>query len=210
MLVRFVLPVRSVIYPHQPADCPHRTPSPTRAERVLRSRGQRQAAAAGPPDTGTRPCRPGNRTAAEAAADHWLTLNAGEGLAAFTTRLALTALDANGLDTPAAQIIAHCLAIRTSESGDGYALRDLLAHPGVRGHLAPQQTAALEHALAACALHSGALPIASRDQLEDALALARTVLEDSPLSKASSVGLSSGSTVGGLAPALAGRDAVRS
>ncbi|MFE3107610.1 hypothetical protein ACFXKJ_33675 [Kitasatospora indigofera] len=48
-------------------------------------------------------CRPGDRHAAETAVGHWLALEVGEGLAVFSTRLALivlTARDTAGPDTP--------------------------------------------------------------------------------------------------------------
>ncbi|MGK4582189.1 hypothetical protein [Kitasatospora sp. HPMI-4] len=125
-------------------------------------------------------CRPGDQQAAEAAIDHWLVLDAGEGLAVFTTRLALTALDATSPATPAARNLLRHLTSRTSNSGDGYALRDLLAHPGARRNLEPGQTAGLKRALAACALGSAALPTAVHGLLEDALALAHEALANSP------------------------------
>ncbi|GLW74708.1 hypothetical protein Kpho02_70050 [Kitasatospora phosalacinea] len=125
-------------------------------------------------------CRPGDQYAAAQAIDRWLSLDVDEGMAVFTTRLALTALDASAPDTPAARNLVRRLTSRTSESGDGYALRDLLAHPGLRDHLEPGPTAALEQALAACALGSGVLPITLREQLEAALGIASEVLENSP------------------------------
>ncbi|MDH6709208.1 hypothetical protein P3T27_005954 [Kitasatospora sp. MAA19] len=125
-------------------------------------------------------CYPGDQRAAEAAIDHCLAFEPDEGLAVFTTRLALNALDAVGPDTPAARNLIEQLSSRTGEMGDGYALRDLLGHPGVRDHLEPGRTAELEQALAACALGSATLPEPVRGQLEDALARAREVLETSP------------------------------
>ncbi|MFE4357479.1 hypothetical protein [Kitasatospora sp. NPDC056800] len=125
-------------------------------------------------------CRPGDRPAAETAIDHCLALEPDEGLAVFTTRLALTAIDAAGPDTPASRDLIEQLSHRAGETGDGYALRDLLAHPGVRDRLGTGRTAELAQALAACALGSATLPEPLRDQLEAALADARAVLEASP------------------------------
>ncbi|MFF2615904.1 hypothetical protein [Kitasatospora sp. NPDC058046] len=125
-------------------------------------------------------CRPGDRPAAETAIDHCLALEPDEGLAVFTTRLALTAIDAAGPDTPASRDLIEQLSRRAGETGDGYALRDLLTHPGVRDRLGPGRTAELAQALAACALGSATLPKPLRDQLEAALADARAVLEASP------------------------------
>ncbi|MFI6847331.1 hypothetical protein OG535_34415 [Kitasatospora sp. NBC_00085] len=125
-------------------------------------------------------CRPGDHDAADQAIDHCLALDAEEGLAAFTTRLTLTALDATDPDTPSAKNLLRQLTSRTSESGDGYALRDLLAHEGVRTRLEPDRISPLERALAACALDSGTLPETLRCRLEEALDHARRVVEIAP------------------------------
>ncbi|MER8104621.1 hypothetical protein [Kitasatospora sp. NPDC094016] len=124
-------------------------------------------------------CRPGDLKAAGTAADHYLSLQPTEGLAVFTTRLALTILNICGLASVTGRDLLGHLANRTSEAGDGYALRDLLTHQGVHDRLEPGRTAALEQALAACALGSGAMPTDLRDRLENALASAAAVLEKS-------------------------------
>ncbi|WP_404868523.1 hypothetical protein ACI1MP_10670 [Kitasatospora griseola] len=125
-------------------------------------------------------CRPGDQRAADRALGHCLAFKPDEGLAVFTTRLTLTAIDAADPDTPAARNLLAHLTSRTSDSGDGYALRDLLTHEGVRRRLDPVQRAALERDLAACALGSAPLPDALRARLEEALEHARGVLEKSP------------------------------
>ncbi|WP_407913894.1 hypothetical protein [Kitasatospora sp. NE20-6] len=125
-------------------------------------------------------CRPGDRRAAEHAIGHCLALEVGEGLTAFTTRLTLTAFDAAGPDTPAARNLLRQLTSRTGESGDGYALRDLLTHPGARSRLGPARTKIIEQALDAYALGSGFPAAADHNRLESALARACTVLEKSP------------------------------
>ncbi|MGA5818100.1 hypothetical protein ACPC54_09605 [Kitasatospora sp. NPDC094028] len=124
-------------------------------------------------------CRPRDRDAAEAAIGRCLAFEPGQGLAVFATRLALTAADTAGPDTPAARYLIQHLANRAEESSDGYALRELLAHDGVRTRLGPSRTAALELVLAACALDSAALAEHLRDRLEHTLAGAREVLEES-------------------------------
>ncbi|WP_188299523.1 hypothetical protein [Streptomyces sp. CBMA156] len=126
-------------------------------------------------------CRPGDQYATETAIEHCLAYEPGEGLALFTTRLALTAIDAADPDTPAARNLIKQLSSRTGRTGDGYALRDLLTHPGVRGRLEPSRTAELEQALATCALGSAALPKHVHKLLEAALATGQEVLENSPL-----------------------------
>ncbi len=126
-------------------------------------------------------CRPGDHRATEEAIGHWHGLADSEGLAVFTTRLGLTVLDASGSGTAAARDLFHELVARTAASADGYALRDLLAHPAVRGALAVSHVRALEGALGGCALDSGDLPTAVRDRLENSLGRARTVLEGGPV-----------------------------
>ncbi|MFJ6619620.1 hypothetical protein ACIQOW_18820 [Kitasatospora sp. NPDC091335] len=130
-------------------------------------------------------CRPGDDRAAETAIEHCLAFEPDEGLAVFTIRLALTALDAASLDTPGTRNLLAQLTSRTGETGDGYALRDLLGHEGVQQHLAPAQREPLERALAACALSSGTLPNALSGVLEEALAHAQGVLETSPFDQGS-------------------------
>ncbi|MFD8780982.1 hypothetical protein [Kitasatospora sp. NPDC059599] len=124
-------------------------------------------------------CRPGDRHAAETAIGHCLAFEPDEGLAVFSTHLALTAINAAGTDTPSARSLIERTAGRTTEGGNGYAVRDLLAHPGVRDHLPPGRTAELEQALVACALGSATLPEPVRRGLETSLAAARAVLQTS-------------------------------
>ncbi|MFE2726340.1 hypothetical protein [Kitasatospora sp. NPDC059327] len=130
-------------------------------------------------------CRPGDRRTGDHAVEHCLALEPDEGLTVFTTRLALTAIDTAGPDTPAARNLLAQLTSRTGESGDGYALRDLLTHEAARSRLRPGRRAALERALAACALDRGVLPGALRDRLEEAVDRAGKVLEMSPFDQGS-------------------------
>ncbi|MFD0274121.1 hypothetical protein ACFVHB_09445 [Kitasatospora sp. NPDC127111] len=122
----------------------------------------------------------GDQRAAERALGHCLAVEPDEGLAVLASRLTLTALDTADPGTPSARNLLAHLTSRTGESGDGYALRGLLTHEGVRHRRDPVQSAALERALAACALGSAALPDALRSRLEEALEHARGVLEKSP------------------------------
>ncbi|MFD7729631.1 hypothetical protein ACFV6F_04470 [Kitasatospora phosalacinea] len=100
--------------------------------------------------------------------------------AVFTTRLALSVLDASAPGSPAARNLARAAVSRTGESDDGYALRDLLAHPATRSVLDAGRTAVLEQDLAACALGSGALPENTCRQLDAAVERASQVLENAP------------------------------
>lgn len=125
-------------------------------------------------------CGPGERHAAEYAADLWTALDPGDGLAVFTIRLALTVLDATDPGTPAARNLARAAISRTEDSCDGYALRDLLTHSAVRAVLDANRAATLEQALAASALGSGSLPKDTHKQLDAAVDSAARVLEDAP------------------------------
>ncbi|MGK4578504.1 hypothetical protein [Kitasatospora sp. HPMI-4] len=60
-------------------------------------------------------CRPGGARIAEAAIRHCLAFEPEEGLAVFTTRLALSALDAAGPEAPAARNLIEQLSNRTGE-----------------------------------------------------------------------------------------------
>ncbi|MFB7947986.1 hypothetical protein ACFC6L_24070 [Kitasatospora phosalacinea] len=125
-------------------------------------------------------CRPGDQHAADHAADLWTDLEPGDGLAVFTTRLALTVLDTMPSGASVARSLVRSIISRTNETGDGYALRDLLAHPGARAALDAEQATALEQALAACALGSRSMPEKVRRQLDTAVDGAAGVLENAP------------------------------
>ncbi|MER7672395.1 hypothetical protein ABTY61_28590 [Kitasatospora sp. NPDC096128] len=161
----------------QPADTASRQTDPVLASTVF-NQAALLVSGVGLPDCARELChRDGS---AETAIDHCLAFEPDDGLAVFTTRLVLTALDAAGSETPESRNLLARLTSRTGESGDGYALQDLLRHEGVRQHLAPVRRAALDRALAACALGSATLPDALRSLLEEALTHARKVLETSP------------------------------
>ncbi|WP_406086354.1 hypothetical protein [Kitasatospora purpeofusca] len=129
-------------------------------------------------------CRPGDHRAAEHAIGHCLAFEPEQGMVVFGTRLSLAALDAADPDAPAARRLLAQLTSRTGGVGDGYALRDLLAHEGVRRRLDPSRGAELERVLASCALGSGALPDALCIRLEEALDGAREVLGGSRVRRA--------------------------
>ncbi|MDH6579385.1 hypothetical protein [Kitasatospora sp. MAP5-34] len=129
-------------------------------------------------------CRPGHQHTAATAIDHCLSLQPTAGLDLFTTRLALTAAEAASDDRGAAGgPLLDSLIRRMSESGDGYALREILAHPPARARLKPTEANALEQALHACALDSGELPEPTQAQLWEALGHATNVLESAPINR---------------------------
>ncbi|GAA4838861.1 hypothetical protein [Kitasatospora terrestris] len=123
-------------------------------------------------------CRPSSRTEALAAIDHCQRLEDSEGLALFTTRLVLTAVDATfRIDPQGARDLAKYLIARTRALPDGYAVRDILQHDFCRDHLNPAESSALEAASAACALDASSMPDVLRRRLDDSLAQAAKVLE---------------------------------
>ncbi|WP_327070923.1 hypothetical protein OG500_35390 [Kitasatospora sp. NBC_01250] len=116
------------------------------------------------------------------AIDHVLALEPGKGLAVFTTRLTLSAIDAADQGTStAARDLAAALISRTLDPPDGYAARELLAHPACRTLLTATQGRGLSDALTACGLGDRRLPTTTRTRLRQALALATDVLRKTPL-----------------------------
>ncbi|MGW2539686.1 hypothetical protein ACWC5I_02125 [Kitasatospora sp. NPDC001574] len=92
------------------------------------------------------------------------------GLDVFTTRLALSAIDAaGGIDTPQAHPVAVELIDRTIARPDGYTARDLLAHPGCTSLLSSRQHDWLTRQITACGLGEGTIPTPLREELETAL-----------------------------------------
>ena len=96
------------------------------------------------------------------------------GLAVFRTRLGLTLIDALGSSHPTARRIARHL-IRDAAQ-DGYAARDLLAHPGCRSIATDQQIEQLTDLVTACGLARGALPTPHLATLHAALDHAESVI----------------------------------
>ncbi|WP_369184156.1 hypothetical protein [Streptomyces sp. Y1] len=125
-------------------------------------------------------CRPGDRRAAEMAINRYLALQQADGLTVFTTRLALTALDAADPDTSAARSLIAKVSGQANETGDGYVLRDLLGHSVVRERLVPDVAGEYERMLASCALGSAALSEPFRSRMEGALSGAEEVLKGAP------------------------------
>lgn len=99
---------------------------------------------------------------------------ADNGLVVFHTRLGLTALDALGDDHPAARRIAARLIDHATH--DGYAARDLLAHPTCLKQAPHQQTRQLAALVERCGLDTGAIPDPQLTQLAAALDTAESVI----------------------------------
>ncbi|MGW3651066.1 hypothetical protein [Streptomyces sp. NPDC000878] len=121
----------------------------------------------------------------ESLTNLYLNYEAKPGTTVFDVRLGLTVLDVVGsAERPEARLLADNLVRRTTEARNGYAAREILAHPlfGVLGKDAQRQDC--EDLLRSCALDSGALPdalhrdlAAALDTGEKALSLSLTAKE---------------------------------
>ncbi|MGW1507147.1 hypothetical protein ACWCQW_53780 [Streptomyces mirabilis] len=98
-------------------------------------------------------------------------------LALFHTRLSLSVIDiADGVEESIAHRVAADLIHQTATSGDGYAARDVLAHPGCSTRLTGRQAQQLGHAVEACALGQGGIPAELRADVMAALDTSERVL----------------------------------
>lgn len=89
----------------------------------------------------------------------YLNHDAKPGLTVFDIRLGLTVLDAvESVDQPAARLLVDDLARRTAESRNGYAAREVLAHPLFLALAKGSQAQDCMDLVQACALDSEALP----------------------------------------------------
>lgn len=100
------------------------------------------------------------------------------GLTVFHTRLGLTLLDVLGKDHPAAEQIA--VELIQLAAGDGYAARDLLAHPTCLSAARHQQVSQLKTLVSACGLDAGTLPAAQLRTLLRALDIAESIIAGPP------------------------------
>ncbi len=99
------------------------------------------------------------------------------GLTVFDIRLGLTVLDAvESPDQPAARLLVDDLARRTTEARNGYAAREVLAHPLFLALATGSQAQDCKALVRACALDAGALPEEAYRDLSAALDRSETVL----------------------------------
>ncbi|MEV5695553.1 hypothetical protein [Micromonospora globbae] len=117
---------------------------------------------------------PGDEQAREALTAYRALLPAKPGLTVFHTRLGLTLLDALGTDHPAAEQIAVELIQHAAD--DGYAARDLLAHPTCLATARYNPANQLDALISACGLDAGTLPAACQKTVLHALNLAESVI----------------------------------
>ncbi|BCY07291.1 hypothetical protein [Actinoplanes sp. L3-i22] len=81
----------------------------------------------------------------------------------FWTRLQLSLIDAAGIEQPEAATLA--LDLLHHAHRDGYAARDVLAHPGCRKLATAEQVRSLRQVVRACGLDRGRIPTESLAQL---------------------------------------------
>lgn len=104
---------------------------------------------------------------------------AAAGLTLFRTRLGLSLMDALGTaKQPATQSIAANLLDQATT--DGYAAREVLAHPSCRDTATNRQTHALVEFVAACALDSGHIPDPMLANISATLHTAEQVISHTP------------------------------
>lgn len=102
------------------------------------------------------------------------------GMTVFDIRLGLTILDTVGpAETPAAQRIVQDLHRRTAEAGDGYAAREVLAHPLFLALATDREAQGCRALVRACALRAGAIPDHLHGELAAALHTCDKVIWDS-------------------------------
>lgn len=100
-------------------------------------------------------------------------------LVVFHTRLGMCLADAlGGVEQPAVQAITADLIERAN--GDGYAARDVLAHPGCRAILNQRQAEQLTEQVTACGLDAGHIPARLLTEIADALDTAEAVIRAAP------------------------------
>jgi len=110
-----------------------------------------------------------------AMVDSYRQLTSTPQLAVFHTRLGLSVIDAaGGVEHPAARLIAHSLI--NHAACDGYAAREVLAHPGRTAILTGDQARTLTQLLDRCALGQQNLPAELEADLSAALGTSEKVL----------------------------------
>ncbi|WP_261718825.1 hypothetical protein [Streptomyces sp. FZ201] len=102
------------------------------------------------------------------------------GMIVFDTRLGLTVLDAIGsAEALTAHGVVEDLHRRTTDAEDGYAAREILAHPLYTEIATDRQVQNCRALVRACALGSGALPDELRGELTAALRASDRVIRES-------------------------------
>ncbi|MFF3157962.1 hypothetical protein [Streptomyces sp. NPDC057910] len=103
-----------------------------------------------------------------------------DGMAVFNTRLGLAMLDVTASrEEPAARLVVADLHRRTNKATDGYAAREVLAHPLFAALSTDREMQGCQALLDACALGTGVLPTDLRGQLSEALRASDHVIRQS-------------------------------
>ncbi|WP_020123794.1 hypothetical protein [Streptomyces canus] len=94
----------------------------------------------------------------------------GDDLTVFNTRLGLATLDLfTSPEGPEAHLVVEELHQRAIKTSDGYAAREILAHPRCAALATDRETQECRTLLTACALDVGRIPDKLRDQLDQAV-----------------------------------------
>ncbi|MFD8969309.1 hypothetical protein ACFV0C_30745 [Streptomyces sp. NPDC059568] len=102
------------------------------------------------------------------------------GMTVFNTRLGLTVLDAiASTEDPTARLVVADLHRRATETTDGYAARELLAHPSFTALATNRETQDCRALLHACALGAGAIPADLHDEMTAAIRASNHVIRSS-------------------------------
>ncbi|MER5222869.1 hypothetical protein [Streptomyces flaveus] len=103
-----------------------------------------------------------------------------QGMTVFNTRLGLTVLDAVASpEDPAARRVVAELHRRATETTDGYAAREILAHPSFTALATDRETQDCRALLHACALGAGAFPADLHDEVKAAIRVSDRVIRNS-------------------------------
>ncbi|MGA5454826.1 hypothetical protein ACPCVO_50620 [Streptomyces umbrinus] len=103
-----------------------------------------------------------------------------QGMTVFNTRLGLTVLDAVASpEDPAARRVVAELHRRATETTDGYAAREILAHPSLTTLMSDRETQDCRALLHACALGAGAFPADLHDEVKAAIRVSDRVIQSS-------------------------------
>ncbi|MCX4564274.1 hypothetical protein OHA02_49910 [Streptomyces phaeochromogenes] len=103
-----------------------------------------------------------------------------QGITVFNTRLGLTVLDAvTSHDHPAARLVVAELHRRATEMTDGYAAREILAHPSFTALATDHEAQDCRALLGTCALGAGAFPAELHDEVKTAIHVSDRVIRSS-------------------------------
>ena len=117
----------------------------------------------------------------------YLAHDAKPGLTVFDIRLGLTVLDVvESADHPGADVLVEDLARRTARARDGYAAREVLAHPSFPTLATGKTAQNCNDLVRSCALDAGAIPEELYRDLSMALDRSETVVNCSLTSETAS------------------------